>query len=111
MRVDRTDVFLAIDSEREYQETRVSNESVRPTETKSLEDFAIYMDSYFREFKEVLARTWGPDTNAKALPILRKVVALGVAAMEAHGAPGREGYGVFVPQIVQDIPEDDGIPF
>lgn len=89
---DRSQVYAALDSERSYQIKKA--QSVRPGAQelpKSLEAYVVYMEDYMRELKTQISRTWTPDGTAPyALHTLRKVTALGVAAMEHCGAPTRE---------------------
>jgi hypothetical protein len=87
----REEVYQAIDGERDYQQAMASNAHGDPTNdrTKSLEEFALYIQDYTTELVHQLARTWGPDAYAKPLDTLRKVAALAVAAMEVWGAPKR----------------------
>ena len=92
----RENVYLALDSERNYQEMRAKESGTPENEVRphSVEEFMYYMEDYLRELKTQLSRTWTPDRKApkEALNTLRKVTALGVAAMEQHGAPRREGF-------------------
>lgn len=86
----REQVYAAIDSERDYQDAKgVAHGGA--AHTHELESYALYMDDYLREFKTQLSRTWVADGKPpiEALNTLRKVTALGVAAMEEHGAPRR----------------------
>lgn len=91
---NREDVYIAIDSERDYQEARAREVGTPEGEVRphSLEEFVIYMDDYLNELKHQLSRIWTPDRRPPkvALDTLRKVTTLGVAAMEQHGAPLRE---------------------
>lgn len=91
----RADVYRAIDSERAYQEMRVRRDQGNPFH--SLEEFILFMDYYLAETKRVASTTWGPEAKPATLDFVRKVVALGVAAMEHHGAPQRAGFEVPAP--------------
>lgn len=77
-------VYKAIDSERNYQLKRwgVNGEDAK----HSVGDFLTYMDDYLSEAKHRASRE---DGDTGSLEVLRKVVALGVACMEQHGAPMR----------------------
>lgn len=94
----RAEVYAAIDSERAYQKAVAEKASGAGTgeHFHSVEEFVLYMDDYMTELKHQLSRTWTPSGNAKDVPAamntLRKVTALGVAAMEQNGAYKREGY-------------------
>jgi hypothetical protein len=96
----RADVYAALDSERDYQEDR-KDDSARAYERQGLSrvdsghevaSFLTYMRDYLTEAEHVCSRNWGPDADLRTLHIIRKVTALGVACMEEHGAPQREGY-------------------
>jgi len=89
----RQEVYHAIDTERDYQEAKAHangtpSDEVRP---HSFEEFVLYMEDYLDEARHQVSRVWTPDRSAppEALHTLLKVVALGVAAMEQHGAPRR----------------------
>jgi len=92
----RDEVYAAIDSERDYQNSRgnaagTPDGEVRPHST---EEFVLYMEDYMHELRNQLSRIWTKDRSAPpvALDTLRKVVAMGVAAMEQHGAQQRAGF-------------------
>lgn len=87
----RSLVYAAIDSERAYQIEMAAKIYDNPfsDENKPLEAFVLYMEDYLHECRSQLSRTWGMQANELALNTLRKVVAIGVSAMEAHGAPQR----------------------
>lgn len=84
----REEVYIVIDGERAYQQAMAAHAHGDPSNDgkKQLETFVLYMDDYMRELKEQLSRTWGPGAYNRPLHTLRKVVAIGVAAMETHGA-------------------------
>ena len=86
--VSRSEVYVAIDSEREYQESRVQKDSGHPDH--SVEEFVLYMEYYLQETRRIASTTWGPSAKPATLEFVRKVTALGVACMEKHGAPHRE---------------------
>ena len=90
----REEVYAAIDGERRYQFFRATEVGDTEEHQHSLEEWAIYIESYLDEMKESLARVWRHDgkPNLNELNILRKITAMGVAAMEQHGAPRREGF-------------------
>ena len=84
---ERSDVYAALDSEREYQRKwEVESESKG---LHSIEEFFLYIEDYVSEAKHILSRESIQAARPKALHIMRKVTALGVAAMEQHGAPKR----------------------
>lgn len=87
----RSEVYAAIDSERDYQEMRmVRDGSTATTEAPHTpEEFLLYMEHYMFLARQTASTVWGPDCKPALLNDIRKVVTLGVAAMEAHGAPKR----------------------
>ena len=84
----REEVYQAIDSERDYQQAMAEKAHGDPSNDgkKHLEEFVLYMDAYMATLKHDLSTVWGPDAYVGPLHTIRKVVALGVAAMEIHGA-------------------------
>lgn len=82
--------FEAILSERDYQDMRQERDAGQPVH--SVEDFLLFMQHYMTKTIAVASETWGPDAKPKTLDMMRKVVALGVACMEQHGCPRREGF-------------------
>lgn len=86
MSASRTEVYEAIDGERDYQEARKAAEGSTSYNGKHTpEEFLIYMNSYLAEANDAAARVWGSDCKPAILNILRKVTALGVACMEENG--------------------------
>ena len=84
----RHDVYAALDSERTYQgkwETESESKGKH-----SIDEFLAYMEDYIDEAQHILAREIVQDSYPVVIHILRKITALGVAAMEQHGAPIRE---------------------
>ena len=83
------DVMGAIASERSYQNYRWPESG---HSQHSLEEWFVYMEDYIHEAKHLLSRESYETCGQKCLDIMRKVTAMGVAAMEYHGAPRREGF-------------------
>ena len=90
--VSRKDVYAALDSERAYQESRWNASTTTSEGKHSFSDWFAYMDDYIAEAKHLLAREARQNAYPKVAHIRRKVTAMGVAAMEEHGAPRREGF-------------------
>ena len=116
----RLEVYAALDSERDYQEMRRQRDGSTTiggdgsVHDHSPEEFLLYMKSYLDEAITVAARTWGPDCKPAIMEIVRKVTALGVANIEANGAPQRDGFyrPALKPSDFIDTKElDDEIPF
>lgn len=86
----RTEVYAAIDGERDYQDMRLARDgSTSPEGIHSPEEYLLYMESYLNEAKEVASRVWGPECRPAILDIVRKVTALGVVCMEQNGVVTR----------------------
>jgi len=83
----RKKVYKLIDGERKYQNTvRIENEGdTRNDDEKCVAEFLIYMENKLNEAKEDV---YNLDIEG-ALENIRKVTALGVAAMESHETPAR----------------------
>jgi hypothetical protein len=88
----RSEVYAAIDSERAYQESRWNASTTTSEGKHSLSEWIAYMEDYLSEMKHLLARTAKQKAYPEAVHIMRKVTTMGVAAMEQHGAPRREGF-------------------
>jgi 5-bromo-4-chloroindolyl phosphate hydrolysis protein len=87
----RTDVYKLIDGERDYQDEKWNENT---TETNghhyTPEEWIIYMEDYLAEAKHSLSREAKPMSYNKAMDCIRKVTALGVAAMEHIETPPRK---------------------
>lgn len=91
----REQAYNAIDSERDYQNQRwhrrdeddaAGHNPHTPTE------WLLYIQHYVTEAIYVATTTNDPEARDLTLNFLRKIAALGVVAMEQHGAPQRAGY-------------------
>jgi len=85
-------VYEALTSEREYQKSRWNETTTTSGGHHSFSEWIAYMEDYIAEAKHILARTARQDAYPQVAHIMRKVTAMGVAAMEEHGAPRREGF-------------------
>lgn len=85
-------VYDAIDSERDYQDSRWNASTTTSKGVHSLSEWIAYMEDYLTEAKHILARNARQKAYVEVLPIIRKVAGMTVAAMEEHGAPQREGF-------------------
>lgn len=84
-KVSRQQVYDALSGERIYQ-----NEKWGQERAHTVTEFLVYMRDYVEEALHVVSREPDAVAEEKALHSIRKVAALGVACMEAHGAPERE---------------------
>lgn len=89
--VPRSDVYKAIDSEREYQEHFViPDRGYYPTHT--LGEFVLLLNQYAHQAMDKWSHH--KDTaigDEESLHEVRKIAAIAVRCMEQHGAPHREG--------------------
>jgi len=90
----RTEVYLAIDSERKYQDKlwgrslsgdRPTTE-LSPGGTRTVDEFSLYIIGYAND---LLVNASHYVSEKDKLDIIRKISGLGVACMEQHGAPFR----------------------
>lgn len=87
--IDRNKVYRAIDSERDYQDSRFTIERTgRSAIDRSLDEFILYIQQYAAEAGALTTH----ENEEEALHFVRKVAALCVGCMEEHGAPRREGF-------------------
>jgi hypothetical protein len=87
---ERSEVYAAIDSERAYQDAQQGNakrHEGQPPMTPG--EYILCMEKCLHDAREAWYK---PDGGTACLPFIRKVTALGVGAMELHGAPRREGF-------------------
>lgn len=82
--MDRQEVYKLIDGERDYQDQRWN-----PSEKHSWEEWYTYMLDYIHEAQHNLSRLPQQEGDVLAAAAMRKVTAMGVAAMEQLGAPAR----------------------
>ena len=86
----REEVYKLIDGEREYQEQKWNPETtLSEGNHSSPEDWITYMEDYLAEAKHILSRESQLIAYKKAMSCIRKVTALGVAAMEQIETPPR----------------------
>lgn len=88
-------VYAAVDSERDYQDSRRKNEGetiIANEGDHTPEEYLLYMEHYMHLAREKASTVWGPECKPAVLEIIRKVTALGVACMESNGAPRRAGF-------------------
>lgn len=79
--MERQQVYKIIDGERDYQDRKWGGRT--HDDKKSVGDFIVYMDQYLFRAKEYLTKN---PNKTYAMDAIRKLTALGIAAMETHGA-------------------------
>lgn len=86
MAATRDEVFQAINTERDYQDARKGNAARETKDTnRELASLVLLMDAYMTKAKAAHALP-SPEGRTELLNVVRKVTALGVLAMEEHGA-------------------------
>lgn len=110
MKTERSAVYTAIDSEREYQDEKWRENAglVEGQPPRELAGELLMIEEYVARARKAWTDTPREQEAAVVTDIIRKIAGIAVRAMENHGAPGREGYGVFVSP---PPPPDDDIPF
>jgi len=87
--MERSEVYTLIDGERAYQDQKWNPSTTTSHGEHSWEEWYTYMVDYIQEAQHLLSRLPQQEGNLKAAAIMRKVTAMGVAAMEQNGAPAR----------------------
>ncbi len=81
-KMKREDVYKLIDGERDYQDRRWNRETTVSEGEHNPEAWIIYMQDYLQEATHILSREATQVAYPRAMEIIRKVTAMGVAAME-----------------------------
>lgn len=76
-------VFAAIEGEREYQERKHGHTDHRGIH--SVTEWLVYIEQYLQQAKQIVTHHSDPDASKRALCVIRKVAAMGVACMEQNG--------------------------
>ena len=93
-RQTRQEVYEAIDSERDYQDSlwgdtlsgnRIPSGGYLPGD-RSLDEFTLYIEGYAKDLAHAGSHFVANEAKKN---IIRKIAALAVSAMEQHGAPHR----------------------
>lgn len=80
--MEREKVYFLIDGERAYQNERWNEGTTASGGIHKPEEWVMYMEDYLNEAKHILSRENVQSSYPKAMEIIRKVTAMGVAAME-----------------------------
>jgi len=86
-KVSRAEVYNVVDGERIYQRNGRGN-ALRHTDQPPMTtgEYILCMEETLKQAREAWYK---PDGDQQCLHAIRKTTALGVAAMEIHGAPPR----------------------
>lgn len=85
----RQEVYNAIDSERNYQDSRWNSETTASGGKHNPEEWYMYIEDYINEAKHILSRENVQTAYPKAMDIMRKIASMAVCAMEQHGVKSR----------------------
>lgn len=84
------EVFELIAGERKYQDRRWNAETTASEGYHSPEEWLLYIQDYLTEATHIASRANVDDAYPKVMEIIRKITAMGVAAMEQHDTPARK---------------------
>jgi hypothetical protein len=87
--MERKQVYKLIDGERKYQDTKWNETTTTSKGIHTIEEWITYMEDYLSEAKHIVSREARQTADPKAMDIIRKVTAMGVAAMEQIDTPAR----------------------
>lgn len=87
----RIAVYMAIDTERTYQDNLGSDRTEFPTSgTRSIDHEVGEFVTMLQHYQNELVKAWTTNAGSlAALDIVRKIAAISVNCMEQHGAPPR----------------------
>lgn len=88
--IDRDGVYIAIDTERDYQDEKwgaTLSGGRSGNGDRTVDEFALYIAGYTDDLVKIASHF---GNEADKLHIIRKIAGLCVACMEQHGAPIRE---------------------
>lgn len=88
--MNRQEVYKAIDTERDYQDSMWNAETTSSGGIHTPEEWIVYMEDYLREAKTLLSRKSIDVSKPQVLHIFRKLAGMMVAAGEQLGMPKRE---------------------
>jgi len=83
-KLNRSQVYEILDNERDYQDSRKGGEE--HDEQHSVSEWLILIRKHLNEAENAIY----DSSNENAMAAIRKITAMGVAAMEAQGCPRRK---------------------
>lgn len=91
--LSREEVFNLINGERSYQMDRWNMKTTNTNGRHAKpEEWLIYIQDYLYEAMNIATRSGDPEAGKRVMDNIRKIAAMGVAAMEQIGCERREGY-------------------
>lgn len=88
-KLNREEVYSAIDSERTYQDIRWLGDTTTSEGLHSPEEWFLYIEDYVNEAKHICSREPTQLAYPVVMDIMRKIAAMSVKAMEQHGTTKR----------------------
>ena len=93
-KVNRAEVYSAVDSERNYQDHHWPQDGFSPDDEEpnqlTVGEFVLLLDEYASKARAVWTTEKKPE--GLTLDVVRKIAGIAVNCMEQHGAPRREGF-------------------
>ena len=89
MKTTREEVYKAIDSERDYQDSQCQARFPIYRGNHEVGAFLTMFRAYLLRAEEAWTNS---DGDAEALEVVRKLAGIAVNCMEQHGAPQRKGF-------------------
>mgnify|MGYP000140154957 CR=1 FL=1 len=86
----REEVYKAIDTERDYQDSRWNCDTTSSCGKHSPEEWYMYIENYVNEAKHILSRENVQTAYPKAMDIMRKIAAMSICSMEQLGVEERK---------------------
>jgi hypothetical protein len=99
----REDVYKLIDGERYYQQVKWNESTTDSKEWHSSAEWLVYMQDYLTEAMHLAARNPDPAAITMIMSNIRKITAMGVAAMEQIDTLSRERE--ILMQSLKSLPE------
>ena len=85
----REDVYKLIDGEREYQNSKWNPDTTTSGGQHTPCDWLVYIQDYLTEAIHMASRNPDPQATTMVMNNIRKITAMGVAAMEQNETPPR----------------------
>jgi len=86
--IERSIVNEIIDEERDYQDSKWATDGNPHVHTPT--EWLVFIQDYLTEAIHIASRNGEPECNKAIMANVRKITAMGVAAIEQNGCPRRE---------------------
>lgn len=95
----REEVYKLIDGERDYQEKKWNSMTTSSSGLHSAGEWLTFIQDYLTEAMHITSRNPEPEATKRVMNNIRKITAMGVAAMEQIETPPRKGAEINEPNI------------